>query len=170
MNMQVIGEVRSATGSPWREKFFGINPNKTLKRVIVWAVMATIAFHEFILPVEIDGSSMTPTYTNGSLNLINRVCYYREEPACGDVIALKLDNELLLKRIVAGPGQTVSLAEGTLYVNGYPIQDKFSKEKVPYDMGAVHLDQDEYFVIGDNRANTIFGKITRQQIVGRVLF
>ncbi len=158
------------TPGNWRKLVFGVNPNRTLVRVLVWYIGAIIFFHHFLLPVKIVGWSMSPTYTNGSMNLVNKLSYTHGSPHRGDVIALSTEGELLLKRIVAMPGETVSISGGVVVINGNPIADKFAQWKVPAELSPTHLGRDEFFVIGDNRSNTVFGKISKNQILGKILF
>src|SRR5215471_5685653 len=85
-----------------RQFVFGPRPHRTLCRVLVWCALTLIFFHNLLVPIQIIGSSMSPTYRNGSLNLVNRMSYTRKHsPHRGDVIALNAEGELLLKRIVA---------------------------------------------------------------------
>src|SRR5215216_2771245 len=74
-----------------REFVFGARPQRTLCRVIVWCVLTVTCFHQLLVPIQIIGSSMSPTYRNGSLNLVNRMSYTKKRaPHRGDVIALKV--------------------------------------------------------------------------------
>jgi signal peptidase I len=69
-----------------------------------------------------EGISMLPTYQSGSLNLVNRLAYLNQTPSRGDIVAIKLagPHVLYVKRIIALPGERVSLAQGQVYVNGAP--------------------------------------------------
>ena len=98
----------------------------------------------------------------------------------GDVIAFRCDGlqATLVKRIVAGPGNTVQILDGTLYVNGkisviYPEEGCFSDAGIL--SGPVDLKSDEYFVIGDNfekskdsRYETV-RPVKRESIMERVM-
>src|SRR6478672_13206629 len=96
-----------------REFVFGPRPQRTLCRVVVWVLLTVTFFHQLLVPIQIIGSSMSPTYRNGSLNLVNRLSYTNHHPPHrGDVIALRSEGELLLKRIVALPGETVAIQGG----------------------------------------------------------
>ena len=163
-------EVFGRSSVEWRHKFFGIHPKRTLARVICWWVFCSIAFQHCVLPVKIVGSSMAPTYSNGSLNIINRLSYRAGIPSRGDVIALHSEGEVLLKRIIAIPGETVAISHGIIYVNDRPVADAFSGERVPWEVEKTKLRADEYFVIGDNRETSVFGAVARSQIIGKTLF
>jgi signal peptidase I len=157
-------------GLYWREMLFGVRPTRTLVRVGIWAVIATCLFHGVILPIQIVGSSMVPTYQSGSMNLINKVSYLRHDPRRGDIVAVSTPDELLLKRIIALPGETVRINNGVLEVNGKEVHDRFSSEFIPWQTPVLELGKEEYFVIGDNRKVSVFGPVTRDQIVGKIVF
>lgn len=154
-----------------RQFVFGPRPGRTLCRVLVWCVLTVTFFHQLLVPIQIIGSSMSPTYRNGSFNLVNRLSYTRKHPPHrGDVIALNCDGELLLKRIVALPGETVSIENGALKIDGQALSDEFSKRSIPWEMDSVRLGADEYFVIGDNRPASVFCKVAKRDILGKTVF
>lgn len=81
----------------------------------------------------------------------------------------------IIKRIVACPGDTVSFVHGELYVNNQKEETYvFTWTPPKIGNGYTHtMQEDEYFVLGDNRGNSIdsedYGPIKRSQIVGRVV-
>lgn len=153
-----------------REFVFGPRPQRTLARVLLWSVLAIAFFHHLLVPIQIIGSSMSPTYRNGSLNLVNRLSYSKHPPLRGDVIALRADGELLLKRIIGLPGETVAIVNGDIQVNDLSVADEFSMHKIPWEMDPVRLGGEEYFVIGDNRSASIFCKVPKEDIFGKIIF
>lgn len=154
----------------WRVLIFGARPKRTLFRVIVWVCLILGLFHNLLLPIQIIGSSMSPTYRNGSLNFVNKLSYASAVPTRWDVVALEADGELLLKRIVGMPGEVVSIRRGEITIDGVVLADEFSRVLVPWEMNPVSLGPEEYFVIGDNRSSSVFGKIRQKQILGKVVF
>jgi signal peptidase I len=164
------GEVQGEFRGEWRSFCFGPNPIKTFKRVVVWCLGSLFFFNNMLLPIQIVGSSMTPTYRNGSLNFVNKLSYAAALPARGDVVALEAEGDLLLKRIVATPGDLVSICNGKVCVNGLELDDQFADGRIPWEMPATILGENEYFVIGDNRAASVFCKIHRTQILGKIMF
>ncbi len=140
----------------WRQICFGANPTKTLIRVGIWASTIILFFHYLLLPIQIVGTSMSPTYSSGSMNFINKLSYIRHPPERGDIVALATTDELLLKRIVALPGERVRIRHGELEVNGKPIQDQFSGAPIPSRFNSILLGPNEFFVIGDNRERSVF--------------
>ena len=154
----------------FRQFIFGPRPDRTLARVLIWSLLTITFFHHLLVPIQIIGSSMSPTYRSGSLNLINRWSYSKHAPVRGDVIALEAEGELLLKRIVALPGETIAIVNGELQVNGAPLADQFAAHRIPWEMDPIPLRSNEFFVIGDNRASSIFCKVTKEDILGKVVF
>src|SRR5688500_1187237 len=73
----------------WRRLFFGANPSRTLRRVLLWTTSTILIFHYLLVPIKVTGASMTPTYRDGSLNFINRLSYAHKRPARGDVVILR---------------------------------------------------------------------------------
>jgi signal peptidase I len=153
-----------------RQFVFGARPHRTLCRVVLWSILTVAFFHNLLVPIQIIGSSMSPTYLNGSLNLVNRLSYSKQAPHRGDVVALRADGELLLKRIVALPGESVGIHNGKIEIDGRPLSDQFSIEKIPWEMAPARLGPDEFFVIGDNRAASIFCTVPRSHILGKTVF
>jgi signal peptidase I len=153
-----------------RQFVFGTRPQKTFLRVLLWSVLSVAFFHHLLVPIQIIGSSMSPTYSNGSLNLVNRWSYAGRAPHRGDVIAVRADGELLLKRIIAVPGETVAIVNGELEVNGKPLADEFSGLKIPWEMDPMRLGMNEFFVIGDNRPASVFCKVRKTDILGKTVF
>jgi signal peptidase I len=113
---------------------------------------------------------MSPTYSNCSLNQVNRWSYAGRTPHRGDVIAVRAEGELLLKRIVALPGETVAIVRGEIEVDDQVLSDQFSTLKVPWEMDPIRLGANEFFVIGDNRPASVFCKVRKDDILGKTLF
>ena len=159
-----------------RRVVFGRNPRRTAVRVLVLASLSFITFRWVLIPIRAEGISMLPTYQSGSLNLVNRLAYLNEQPSRGDIVAIKLagPHVLYVKRIIALPGERISLAAGQVYVNGAPLAEPYVQNRNPWDVPEVTLTSREYFVIGDNRGMRAkdhdFGRVDVSRIVGRVLF
>ena len=154
----------------WRRICFGTNPVRTLARVALWSTTILLTFHHFLVPIKVVGASMTPTYRDGSLNLVNRLAYSKRAPSRGDVVVIRDGHELILKRIVAVPGERVTLERGVFYINGVALHDQFTVDPINWDWDPTTLGPDEYFVIGDNRFQSVFGKFQRQAILGKIMF
>lgn len=140
------------------------------------AIALALVIRTFIFePVRVDGHSMDYTLANNEYMIVTKYDYLLGEPERFDVIICHYPERgrtNFVKRLVGMPGDTVSMLNGTLYVNGEAIDEPYITNKANYNMQAYTLKDDEYFVLGDNRSSSndshIIGPISREQIKGHV--
>lgn len=131
---------------------------------------------------------MLPTYHDKEFLLVDKLTYQLEEPARGDVIIFKLyenranpyEGKYLIKRVVGKPGERVVVRNGITTVynaqhkEGITIEEPFVTYKDSQKNVDITLDEDHYFVMGDNRAQSYdsrdWGPLDKTQIKGQVLF
>ena len=159
----------------YRKTFFGTLRSTIFTLLVVAAVAILVAV--LLLPVlKIYGKSMTPTLTEGSIVLSVKGSDFKT----GDVIAFYYNNKLLVKRVIAQPGEWVDIdKEGNVYVNNQLINEPYITEKA---MGQCDLDlpyqvpESRIFVMGDHRSvsvdsrSTAIGCVAEEQIVGKIVF
>lgn len=119
------------------------------------------------------GSSMEPTLHNGQYLVVSKISYLFGEPQRGDIVVFISPNgvgEDYIKRIVGLPGERVEIRDGAVWINGYRLDEPYLNSGIPYT-GAWSLGPDEYFVLGDNRANSsdshAWGPLPRKNIIGK---
>ena len=98
----------------------------------------------------------------------------------GDVVAFYYNNRILVKRVIAGPGDWVDIdRDGNVYVNEELIEEPYLVEKALGDCDIAlpyQVPESKIFVMGDHRSvsldsrNTVLGCVAYDQIVGRLLF
>ena len=154
--------------------------NKALRgTVYVLTIVAAVAvlIATLILPVlQIEGTSMEPTLSNGDIVLLAKTPRFDREELCG----FTWNNKLLIKRVIGLPGDWIEIdTDGTIYLNGDKLEEPYVEHKA---LGECDLEfpfqvpQEQYFVIGDMREssidsrNTVIGCIPKDQIVGKVFF
>ena len=129
------------------------------------------------------GVSMEPALYNGQEVLINRFLYRISSPKRGDIIAFlpsgNQNSHYYLKRVVGLPGEKVQIINGYVYIDGLPLEEDESFDKMA-DAGIadaeVVLGSDEYFVLGDNRNSSEdsrsgnIGPVKKDTIAGKVWF
>ncbi len=154
----------------------GKSPKRTLIRTAIIALVAFIVFRFFLLPVRLRGISMEPTYGDRSINFVNTLSYRFRSPGRGDIVAIRMAGRhvLLFKRIIGLPGEQIAFGKGTLLVNGQKVPEPYVRLKGTWDMAAVTIVEDEYFVAGDNRNMPIqthaLGRVKKRKIMGGPLF
>lgn len=146
-------------------------------------------------PVPIKGSSMNNTVKSGEIVLMNKLAYGKgtKNMAYGDVVICHYPGRYIgkkgndhkdplikihqnfIKRLVAMPGDTVEIRDHVLYVNGEAVPDPDTLGSLPGNYTLRTLGEDEYFVIGDDRAtshdsrSSDVGPISRDMIVGKAV-
>ena len=160
----------------WVKTLFGRNPRWTLIRLLVLVSTAFVVFHFVLIPIRVTGISMHPTYKHGGLNFINLLSYRTSKPQRGDVVMVHVDGKIdrLLKRVIALPGETIGIVDGMVFINGKPLDEPYVKARMAWQIPAFRLDEDKYYVIGDNRdmgqRRHDFGVCREHEILGKVLF
>lgn len=153
----------------------GRRPLHTLLRVVVILALAFVVFGYVLLPVRGEGPSMSPAIEDGDLVFVNRLGYWRSPPRRGDIVAVRLAGPrvVYVKRVVALPGEQVRIDQGTVFVNGAPLEEPYVVGRRPWTAGTTTLEDDQYLVIGDNRrmpmGSHAFGKVRRARILGPVV-
>jgi len=127
------------------------------------------------------GVSMEATLEDGTAIIINKLSYIKKAPKRFDVIVFKQmgveHSYYNVKRVIGLPGETVSIANGAVYINGELLEEPVEGLEPIHLAGLAEkefvLDTDEYFVLGDNRNQSEdsrfanIGNITREEIIGK---
>jgi signal peptidase I len=153
----------------------GRNPRRTLVRVVVLVAIILLARQFVLIPIQVMGPSMMPTYANGGVNLVYRLAYFRSEPKRGDVVAIRTSGTsiMYMKRIVGLPGETVQFHQGHLFINGALLDEPYLRKECDWESPPKTLGPDRYYVVGDNRSmpeqDHTEGIAERERIVGKIL-
>lgn len=148
----------------------------TVNTLVVVAAFAVLVATLWMPVLQIYGSSMQPTLKEGQIVVSLKNSEFKQ----GDLIAFYIGNKLLVKRVIAGPGDIVNISDdGTVRVNGQVLNEPYISEKAlgesdieyPYQVPDAR-----YFVMGDHRKtsvdsrNSVIGTIALEQIVGKIAF
>ena len=138
----------------------------------VFIVFLVIIVRTYIAtPVRVDGNSMRKTLEDGDILLLYKMAKFERN----DIIVLdeKEDEEIIIKRIIALPGETIKIQNGKIYINDKEYNDEFAYGDTS-DYEQVTLGENEYFILGDNRLiskdSRYFGTITEDEIIGKIVF
>lgn len=153
----------------------GADPKRTLIRSLVLVMAAWLLLAYGILPVRGQGPSMQPTIRDGQLMIVDKVSYRLRRPRRGELTAVTWGDDgaaVLIKRIVAGPADTIAITDGVVVVNDTPLDEPYVRERARWQMAPTTLTADEYFVVGDNRgmpmAQHTMGRVDRARLIGPV--
>lgn len=167
---EVQGEIKRVK---YGKQFRTVIKNTFLSLLGVAAVAVLIA--TLWLPVfRIYGESMAPTLSDNEIAIAVKTDKFET----GDVIAFYLNNKILIKRVIAGPGDWVDIdKEGNVYVNKELIDEPYVTEKAFGDCDLelpYQVPESRVFVMGDHRSvsldsrNSAIGCIAEEQIVGKI--
>lgn len=139
------------------------------------AVIVVIIIKTYVVaPVMVNGDSMYPTLKNKDIMILNRIGYKDKKFDRFDIVVIKENNKKIIKRIIGLPGEKVQILDGSVYINGEKLEDDVIEIKMKYAglaNNVIELNNDEYFVLGDNRNDSsdsrFMGPINKKQILGR---
>jgi signal peptidase I len=130
-------------------------------------------------PVKVEGTSMAPLLSDQERIFINKFVYRFEAIHRGDVVVFwyPLDrSKSFIKRVIALPGETVSIRQGVVTVNDSVVPEPYVPPQYEdvSDYGPVRVPKDSYFVMGDHRISSndsrVFGPVASRFIYGRAVF
>ena len=162
---------------------------KIIKEIIIWIllIVITISASYFIttnvfVKTSVSGTSMEPTLKEGQIVIVNKLEYYIKSPKRNDVIVYKQSNKehsyFEIKRVIGLPGETVKIKNGIVYINDEAMKEKVKTETISNSGLAeegVKLDDNEYFVLGDNRNDSEdsrfagIGNVLKNEILGKAV-
>src|SRR5438045_9770150 len=129
------GEPRNGRRSPLLRKKF-------LVSALGIASIIFVFFKFCLMPVQILGESMQPTYRNGTRHFLNRMAYWSKDPRREDVIGLRsVDGDLYIKRIIGMPGETIEAEAGRAVINGKVLAEPRIESPFPSDLSRYRLRQ-----------------------------
>lgn len=148
----------------------------TVYTMVVVAAAAVLAATIWLPVLQIYGASMNPTLDEGDIVVSVKGSGFQQ----GDLVAFYIGNKILVKRVIADPGQLVDLDEdGNVYVDGQYLDEPYLAEK---SLGDANIDlpyqvpDNRYFCMGDHRSTSVdsrhteIGCVSEEQIVGKIVF
>ena len=157
-----------------RKDYYRQSLRGTVSVLVVVAAVAVLVATLFLPILQISGDSMSPTLEHDEIVILVK----SKEFDRGDLIGFYYQGKILLKRVIALPGDEVAIdADGNVYVNGNILEEPYVTDKglgdcdltFPYKVPGT-----SYFVLGDQRANSVdsrnsvIGAIPQDDIIGKV--
>ncbi len=159
----------------YRKKFVRVLKS-TIYTLVTVAAFAILVATLWLPILQIYGSSMTPTLNEGQIVVSVKSREFKQ----GDLVAFYIGNKILVKRVIAGPGDIINISyDGTVRVNGVDLDEPYVSEK---SLGECDLEfpyqipESRYFLMGDHRETSIdsrssaVGCIAEEQVVGRIVY
>ena len=121
---------------------------------------------------------MLNTLKNNDIMILNKLSYKNNDIKRFDIVVVKNNNELIIKRVIGLPGEKISYKNNELFVNGKKVKENFKKVKddnlEDYTIDNEVVPKGYYFVLGDNRPESadsrIIGYIKKDKILGKCSF
>ncbi|WP_297521111.1 signal peptidase I [uncultured Clostridium sp.] len=123
--------------------------------IVCAIILATLINKFLIFKVVVPTGSMEPTVMPGNQIFAVKI-YNPSKIKRGQIVVFKKEGEkeLLLKRVIGLPGDTIQIKDGgKVYINGELLNEPYVKYSDPLG-GTFHVPEGEYFMLGDNRANS----------------
>jgi signal peptidase I len=154
---------------------------------LAFAAVLALLINSFVFFfARVEGSSMLGTLKDGEVLFVWRAGYVFGQPQRGDIVIchypktkdggyLDQKNTCYVKRVIGLPGDTVSIRQGTVYINGEALKESYLEtERIDsQSMEAVVLEEGEYFLMGDNRSDSTdsrrMGAVERGKILGKAV-
>lgn len=165
-----------------------VPPQSTARNAISWLrdlsvsiVIAIIVILFLYQPVKVEGTSMTPALVNDERIFINKFVYRFgiSDIVRGDTIvfwAPEDSSRSYIKRVIGVPGDTVEIVNGTVILNGRPLDEPYisSEYRDRMSMPLRKVEPGKYFVLGDHRNSSndsrSWGTVPREAIYGKAVF
>ena len=163
-----------------------MNDSKNMKKeifhllfYIILVFLTTFVIINFVgQRTVVQGQSMENTLFNHDNLIIDKLSYHFVNPKRFDIIVFPVESseKYYIKRIIGLPGETVQIMDGNIYINSELLEESYGKEIMNYSGIAskpITLEENEYFVLGDNRNHSSdsrdpnVGIILEDSIIGK---
>lgn len=151
-----------------------------IKTILLALILALFINKVVIVNAVVPTGSMENTIMTKDRIVAFRLSYVVSEPERGDIVIFKYpddENMLYVKRVMGLPGEVIQIIDGTLYIDGevYDGED-YLKEEMYGNFGPYTVPEGAYFMMGDNRNNSLDSRywqnkfVYRDKILGKVIF
>lgn len=165
----------STAASWWRGS---LRAFRALLETVIPALLIAIGINLFLAQAtQVQGQSMEPNLHTAQRLVVEKVTYRFHGPRRGDIVVLDLPEagpELLIKRVIGLPGETISSQDGQVYINGEPLEEPYVTSPGGRDTAEQVVPPLHVFVMGDNRQfsndSRNFGPVPIDDVIGRAWF
>ncbi|MEW6623277.1 MAG: signal peptidase I [Bacillota bacterium] len=150
--------------------------NGSFKLILITFLVALIIRALLIQPYHVTSSSMEPTLLEGDKILVSKLIYRFTKPQRMDIVVFKypLNKEVdYVKRIIGLPGEIIEIRSGIVYIDGSVLEENYIIIQPEDDFGPVVIPGNRFFVLGDNRKDSLdsryWGTVSRDNLLGKVV-
>ncbi len=145
---------------------------------VVPALLIALFIHLFLAQAtRVFGESMEPNLHSQQRLVVEKITYRFRNPDRGEVVVLHDPTgtqDLIIKRVIGLPGEQITFSNGSVYVNGRPIDEPYLDAVTQSSSRTWVVPEDSVFVMGDNRRasrdSRSFGPVSQEEIIGRAVF
>lgn len=146
---------------------------------IIWLGFFLIFFAFYIRfsNAAVTGTSMIPTLKEKEILLVDKWSYKKNKPQYGDLLVFQTnDNGRLIKRVIGLPGDYILIKNNRIYRNDILLEESYLDDHITNGFIKMQVPDDEYFVLGDNRINSLdsrsaeIGTVSFSEIIGKAIF
>lgn len=159
---------------------------KIIREIVSYALIIAMAFiiatlwKNFVATkIEVISGSMKDTLQIDDRLLVSKIPYYFGEPKRGDIVVFHFpddESQVYIKRLIGLPGETVTMVEGIVYIDGKELKEDYVRGERMGDYGPYEVPEGEYFMMGDNRLHSGDARewedkyVSMKQIIGKAIF
>ncbi len=150
---------------------------RELLETILPAILIALLLNVFVgQATRVQGQSMEPGLHTDQRLVVEKVSYRFHGPSRGDIVVIRVPSqgeELLIKRVIGLPGETVEIHDGQVYIGGHLLDEPYANGSTRQGrLGqSITVPALQVFVMGDNRDHSndsrTFGPVPIENIVGR---
>ncbi len=150
-----------------------------MRDLVISAGISVLIILFLYQPVRVEGTSMLPRLEDHDRLFINKFVYHITSIDRGDVVVFHYPRDpekSYIKRVIAGPGDTLRIDHGQVWVNGKALPENYVPEmyRDTRSYAQTVIPDDSYFVMGDHRSissdSREFGVVERDLIYGKAVF
>lgn len=154
---------------------------KEIFKTFAISITLTTIFLQFARFSEVSGVSMEPSFSNNDILVVSRQAYRNRIPQNGDVVIFQSDlldkngkDKLLIKRVIAVPGDHIVVTDGKVIFNGKTLDEPYIMDGITNGDVDVVVPENYVFCMGDNRLHSMdsrfneIGLVNLRRIKGRV--
>lgn len=147
---------------------------KIVKEILsyILIIVVVLLVKRFIFsPIRVNGPSMEPTLLDGDIMILNEIGYHINGVKRFDIVVVDYNDELIIKRVIGLPGDSVKYINNELYINDELISEDFTHNTTDnYELKEI-IPEGYYFVVGDNRPVSMdsrkIGLVSEDLIIGK---